>query len=145
MPVSGISADDALAYVAWLDRTKRVPRARLCSEVEWERAARGADGRSFPHGEQMTGDDANVDETYGRREGGFGMDEVGSHPVSASPFGLLDMSGNVWEITRSGDQFVMRGGGFYTDAMKTAHLANRNTITPDYRHLHLGLRICADL
>jgi len=145
MPISGISPDDALAYVAWLDRTKRVPRARLCAEDEWERAARGADGRSFPHGEQMTGDDANVDETYGRREGGFGMDEVGSHPVSASPFGLLDMSGNVWEITRSGDQFVMRGGGFYTDAMKTAHLANRNTITPDYRHLHLGLRICADL
>ena len=123
-----------------------MPGARLCSEVEWERGARGADGRSFPHGEVLTGEHANVDETYGRKEGGFGMDEVGSYPHAASPFGLLDMSGNVWEITRvAGDQYAMRGGGFVTDAKKTAHLANRNLITPAYRHLHLGLRVCADV
>ena len=145
MPVSGISPEDALAFTAWLDATGRVPGARLCSELEWERAARGADGRPFPHGDALTGEHANVDETYGRKEGGFGMDEVGSYPHAASPFGLLDASGNVWEITRaSGDQYAMRGGGFFTDAKKTAHLANRNLITPAYRHLHLGLRVCAD-
>ncbi|HLL20688.1 MAG TPA: formylglycine-generating enzyme family protein, partial [Kofleriaceae bacterium] len=146
MPVSGISPEDALAYTAWLDGSGRVPRARPCSELEWERAARGADGRSFPHGERLTGQDANVDETYGRKDGGFGMDEVGSYPHAESPFGLLDMSGNVWEIVRAAHgQYVMRGGGFFTDASKSAHLANRNVITPTYRHLHLGLRVCADV
>ncbi len=143
-PVTGISSEDAQAYTAWLDRTGRVKHARLCSELEWERATRGADGRPYPHGERLAPDDANFDATYGRREGGFGPDVVGSHPASLSPYGLVDASGNVWEITRaaSGTGVVMRGGGFYTDAT-TAHLANRQEITPAFRHLHAGLRVCA--
>jgi eukaryotic-like serine/threonine-protein kinase len=144
-PVSGISADDAIAYAAWLDRTGRVPHARLCTEVEWERAARGADGRSYPHGERLAGDDANIDETYGRRDGGFGPDAVGSHPASTSPHGLADTAGNLWEITRSlSGGFVTRGGCFYQSA-RTAHLANRQDRLPaDYRHPNIGVRICAD-
>ena len=50
LPVTGISADDAEAYAEWLGATGRVPGARLCSELEWERAARGADDRVYPHG-----------------------------------------------------------------------------------------------
>ena len=42
-PVSGVTWDDAATYAAWLDATGRVPGARLCTEYEWERAARGAD------------------------------------------------------------------------------------------------------
>src|SRR5690606_8409548 len=49
MPVSAISFKEATAYVNWLDRSGRMPGARLCTEYEWERAARGADGRNFPH------------------------------------------------------------------------------------------------
>src|SRR5262249_45269679 len=76
-PVSGISWEDARAYVEWLKRTGRVSGARLCNEREWERAARGADDRRFPHGDALMTDDANYDATYGRRTEAFGPDEVG--------------------------------------------------------------------
>ncbi len=48
LPVVGITADDAKAYAAWLSGTGRVPGARLCTDDEWERAARGSDGRAYP-------------------------------------------------------------------------------------------------
>jgi serine/threonine protein kinase/formylglycine-generating enzyme required for sulfatase activity len=142
-PVSAISPDDAQAYASWLARTRRVPRARLCSEPEWERAMRGADGRAYPHGDHLDPADANIDATYGRRDGGFGPDEVGSHPASTSPFGLHDGSGNVWEIVRSGTSFAARGGTFYSGA-DTAHLANREVFPATLRHTLTGVRICAD-
>src|SRR5262249_6591061 len=64
-PVSGIGWEDARAYVEWLRKSGRVAGARLCNELEWERAARGADDRVYPHGDQVAADDANFDETYG--------------------------------------------------------------------------------
>ncbi|KAB2889832.1 MAG: formylglycine-generating enzyme family protein, partial [Kofleriaceae bacterium] len=145
-PVSGISAEDALAYTAWLDRTGRLPRARLCTEREWERAARGVDGRTYPHGEQLAPDDANVDITYGKRDGGFGPDEVGAHPASTSMHGLADTAGNLWELTRpaSGDAYPIRGGCYYLHA-SDAHLANRQEVPSSFRHLHIGFRVCADV
>ena len=70
---------------------------------------------------------------------------MGSHPASTSPYGLVDASGNLWEMTRSiaVTGYVARGGVFYNDA-KVAHLANRQLITSTFRHLLIGLRICAD-
>ena len=144
-PVAGVSPDDALEYAAWLDRSGRVPGARLCTEHEWERAARGADAREFPHGNELWPDDANFDSTYGRKNGGYGPDEVGSHPASRSPFGVDDLVGNVWEITRSvidADQFVARGGSFY-QYRKTQMSSNRDPIAQVTRDHTLGLRICA--
>jgi formylglycine-generating enzyme required for sulfatase activity len=143
LPVSGITADDAKAYAAWLADTGKVPNARLCTELEWERGARGPDGRPYPGGERLAPDDANFDETYGRKDGGFGPDEVGAHAASDSPFGLHDTAGNVWEIVQAPNGFAMRGGGYYTGAM-TAHLANRQEIPPSFKHLHVGVRLCAD-
>lgn len=144
MPVSAITPEDAEAYAAWLDRTGRVPHARLCSESEWEYAARGVDGRSYPAGHDLAPDDANIDVTYGQNDGGFGPDEVGSHRGSLSPFGLADTAGNLWEITRGrAGGYVTRGGTFYTNAF-TAHLANRQIITATGSHVLVGLRICAD-
>ncbi|HEV7555800.1 MAG TPA: hypothetical protein VGO00_10115, partial [Kofleriaceae bacterium] len=72
-------------------------------------------------------------------------DVVGSHPASTSPYGLVDGSGNAAEIVRSGSGtgFVSRGGCYYTDA-SSAHLANRQEITSTYRHVQIGVRICAD-
>jgi formylglycine-generating enzyme required for sulfatase activity len=144
-PVSSISFEDALAYLAWLDRTGRVPGARVCTEREWERAARGADGRRYPSGEWLAPDDANHDVTYGREPGGFGPDEVGSHPRSRSPFGVDDLAGNVWEWTRSDvdpEQPSAQGGSWYQSDL-TAHAANRDVVERTQREALLGLRVCA--
>jgi formylglycine-generating enzyme required for sulfatase activity len=146
-PVSGISPADAEAYVGWLRRTGRVPGARLCTEREWERAARGADGRDFPHGSHLAPDDANFDETYGRKPAAFGPDEVGSHPASRSPFGVDDMVGNVWEITVSSlerNLTVLRGSCFY-QARRPGFSANREMVTDSIRDPTIGVRVCADV
>jgi formylglycine-generating enzyme required for sulfatase activity len=142
-PVSGISFADALAYSRWF--SSRVPGARLCREEEWERAARGADGRSFPAGDALAGDDANIDETYGRDPLGFGPDEVGSHPRSDSPVGAADMAGNVWEMTVSSrDTPALRGGSWYQGAL-TARSVNREPYEPTARDLLIGFRVCASV
>ena len=146
-PVSAVSAEDAIAYMDWLRRAKHLPGARLCSEHEWERAARGADGRAFPHGDRLAPDDANFDETYARVSNAFGPDEVGSHEASASPFGVQDMTGNVYEWTRSAitpGGVVTRGGAWYYDQISVQ--ANNRTIgEPKTRDFSIGVRVCADL
>jgi formylglycine-generating enzyme required for sulfatase activity len=141
LPVLGITATDAAGYARWLDASGRVPGARLCNELEWERGARGADGRDYPVDHVLEPDDANIDITYDRDR--MGPDEVGSHPASASPYGLLDMSGNAFEWTvadRGG--YVLRGGSYYHDR-KTADLANRNESAAELRDATAGMRLCA--
>ncbi|HET7506431.1 MAG TPA: SUMF1/EgtB/PvdO family nonheme iron enzyme, partial [Kofleriaceae bacterium] len=144
-PVAGVSYEDVVAFAAWLDRTRRIPGARLCDEYEWERAARGADARMFPAGSTLAADDANIDVTYGRDPLAFGPDEVGSHPASRSPVGAEDMAGNVWEWARSvetPDAPVSRGGGWY-NGTPSARLVNREYGEPTQRHAFIGARLCA--
>ncbi|RKH58806.1 bifunctional serine/threonine-protein kinase/formylglycine-generating enzyme family protein [Corallococcus aberystwythensis] len=145
-PVSGISWEDARAYTAWLDDTGRLPHARLCSEREWERAARGADGRDYPHGPVLAPDDANFDATYGRKPRAFGPDAVGSHPASDSPFGVADLSGNVWEwlVTDTNGTPAYGGGSFYQDAL-TARALNHGDGEPRTRFPFIGMRVCASV
>jgi serine/threonine protein kinase/formylglycine-generating enzyme required for sulfatase activity len=144
-PVSAVSYEDAVAFATWLDRTHRLPGARLCDEYEWERAARGADGRTFPSGSTLAPDDANIDVTYGRDPLAFGPDEVGSHPASRSPVGVEDMAGNAWEWTRSvetADAPVARGGSWYNQEL-SARSVNREPSEPTQRHVLMGVRLCA--
>ena len=144
-PVAAVSYDDAIAYAAYLARTGRVPGARLCDEHEWERAARGADGRTFPGGNALAPDDANIDITYGRDPLAFGPDEIGAHPASRSPIGADDMAGNAWEWTRSVETPgtpVARGGGWY-NAELSSRSVNRESGEPSERHIHIGVRLCA--
>jgi len=144
-PVAGVAAEDAEAYLAWLRLSGRVPGARLCSEAEWERAARGADAREFPHGGQLDPEDADFDETYDKNPEAMGPDEVGSHPASRSPFGVEDLCGSVFEWTISSldpGNHVVRGGSYLYDRI-TNQISNRQTPVATFRDANIGLRVCA--
>lgn len=142
-PVAGVTIADARAYAAWLDATGRVVGARLCTDAEWERAARGADDRTYPHGDQLDDDDANRDRTYGQVPMAFGPDEVGSHPASDSVFGVADLTGNVWEFVDSPPHaIIVRGGGWYQGNM-SLWATNRWAGEPQLRDVLTGIRLCA--
>ena len=94
-PVVWISWSDALAYCRWLTEvTGR--RYGLPSEAEWEKGARGDDGRIYPWGDQWDAALCNSHES-GRND----TTPVGTYPQGASPYGLLDMAGNAWDWTYS--------------------------------------------
>ena len=107
-PVTWVSLEDARAYAEWAG--KRLPR-----EWEWQYAAQGADGRIYPWGNSW---DASVVPVPDKGRSMRGPDEVDAHPAGASPFGVMDMVGNVWQWT---DEFVddhtragiLRGGSYY--------------------------------
>lgn len=144
-PVTGVTAPDVEAYTRWLDASGALPGARMCTEAEWERAARGADRRLYPLGNILDPKDANIDETYGKDRVAMGPDEIGSYPQSNSPFGLTDMAGNAFEWTTSileKDGYVARGGSFFYD-LKSAQSVNRAVVIPVFRDVGVGFRVCA--
>ena len=146
-PITGISWDDAQAYLGWLSLTGAVPGARFCSEFEWERAARGADGRNFPTGDDIEPGAANFDERHARDPEAIGPEEVGSNPDVISPFGLHDTAGNVWEWVSPSDGGavkVVRGGSFY-HARVAARVVNRSRLDGNFADGTIGLRVCAPL
>jgi formylglycine-generating enzyme required for sulfatase activity len=144
-PLAGVSAEDLKGYLGWLDRTGRLPGARLCNELEWTRAARGADDRRYPHGNGLENDDANIDMTYGIQRDARGPDAARAHPESVSPFGLFDMAGNAFEIvepvTRDLDELLIRGGSWYYSSVSTS-VANRQSFKWKLRDARVGFRVC---
>ena len=125
-------------------------RIGLPSEAEWEKAARGTDGWIFPWGNAPRADRANY--------GGATTTPVGTFDCPECPFGLADMSGNVWELTRSPYQaypfdptndrddleedalWVMRGGHF-GDPLRYVRTAARGGIDPSARRPFIGFRV----
>jgi formylglycine-generating enzyme required for sulfatase activity len=94
-PLVNVTWYDALAYAKWLAQLTGEPW-RLPSEAEWEKTARGTDGRIYPWGDVFETSRANTIEG-----GKQATTPVGSYPSGASPYGALDMAGNVWEWTNS--------------------------------------------
>jgi formylglycine-generating enzyme required for sulfatase activity len=107
-PVTWVSLEDARAYAAWAGK-------RLPHEWEWQFAAQGTDGRVYPWGDQWL--PANMPSPDPGRTM-RGPDAVDAHPQGASPFGVMDLVGNVWQWT---DEFeddhtraaIVRGGEYY--------------------------------
>ncbi|HOV31199.1 MAG TPA: SUMF1/EgtB/PvdO family nonheme iron enzyme [Anaerolineaceae bacterium] len=89
-PVSGISWNEAYAYCTWVG-------GRLPTEAEWEKAARGETMRAYPWGDEEP--NCNLANSRDDRMGACVGDTapVGSYPLGASPYGVMDMAGNVWE------------------------------------------------
>jgi formylglycine-generating enzyme required for sulfatase activity len=92
-PVVLVSLADAAAYAEWLSRKTGV-RWRLPTELEWEKAARGTDGRAFPWGAEFDPSRLNSHDA-----GPFDTTPAGVYPSGASPFGVLDAAGQVYEWT----------------------------------------------
>ena len=136
-PVVCVSWNDVVAYCAWLAKTTG-QRWRLPSEAEWEKAARGSDGRIYPWGDTFDKARCNTNES------GIGTTTpVGRYPNGASPYHVQDMTGNVWEWTsslfqpypyrkndgrenlNSTDNRVLRGGSWYDIARVRARGLSR--------------------
>jgi formylglycine-generating enzyme required for sulfatase activity len=144
-PVVGVTRDDAEAYARWYPG---VAGARLCSEREWERAARGADGRLFPQGDEVHAGDANYDESYAVDGEQLGIDEVGSFPIDQGPFGVLDQGGNVVEWvgdavdSPDGVERPVARGGLWSNAALYTRISFRG-VDGFVRSDGIGFRLCA--
>lgn len=164
-PVVAVSWTDALSYVRWLEgqlrESRETPaelarllgegwRVTLPTEAEWEKAARGTDGRIYTWGDEPRRDRANFMSE--------GTQPVGSLPCPECPHGLADMAGNVWEWTRTPFRaapynggasptdlredalWVMRGGSF-ADPERNVRAAIRGGADPGARRSFIGFRL----
>jgi formylglycine-generating enzyme required for sulfatase activity len=154
-PVTFICYDDAIAFCEWLSKLTEKPY-RLPTEAEWEKAARGTDGRIYPWGAEFEVKFCNTEES-----GIQSTTPVGQYsPDGDGPYGCADMSGNVWEwcsdwyvekyyqnspvedpmgLTESAWR-VVRGASWFSN-QRRARCAARNRFEPDNCHNHIGFRV----
>lgn len=144
-PICIINRIDALAYIAW--RSEIDQRAyRLPTSMEWEKAARGVDGRLYPWGHHF---DASFCHMRESAPGKSMPKPVGSTPTDRSPYGVLDMAGNIAEWTSTpadpaAGTYVLRGGSFNSFPLM-CRLDWHQTSPEHYRHVHYGFRMALDL
>jgi formylglycine-generating enzyme required for sulfatase activity len=145
-PVVGVTWYEAGAYCNWMSYQKK-RSVRLPAEEEWEFAARGEDGRPFPWGELFDASLANTLESERMTPV-----DAGSSLGDTSPFGILDLAGNVqdWTASRYAPlpeemvpapvMFVARGGSF-NDSVFGARASYRRAYPPGYFYSYLGFRV----
>jgi formylglycine-generating enzyme required for sulfatase activity len=156
-PRTNVNWYEAMAFCRWLS-VQLGYEVRLPTEVEWERAARGVEGREYPWGEGYESGRANINETggIGGRVGDGYLAEtaaVGVYPNGASSEGVLDLSGNVWEwclnkyehpeqihADTSAESRVLRGGSWFS-AADFACSSRRIRDDPDLRYDSYGFRV----
>jgi len=163
-PVTSVSWPEALAYCRWLQTvlstSESTPgelqalfqdgwRVTLPNEAQWEKAARGTDGRTYPWGNTPRPEAANYNASTTR--------PVGHGMCNSCPYNLSDMAGNVWELTRSRYRpypftespnldlstdalFVMRGGS-YADGANLVRTTTRGGADPGVRRPFIGFRV----
>jgi formylglycine-generating enzyme required for sulfatase activity len=168
-PAVYVSSVDAIKFCEWLSR-REGKKFRLSTEAEWEYAARGTDGRSYPWGEKLNrGDlanfaDSNTAFPWRDAEINDGYAEtapVGSFPRGASPFGIEDMAGNVWEwcldfyepykgkertnpcSNLTAGRRIYRGGSWKSRA-SSLRTTTRNFNVPEYCANDVGFRIVCE-
>ncbi|MBI3961964.1 MAG: formylglycine-generating enzyme family protein [Deinococcus sp.] len=155
-PAIDVDWNDATAFCAWLGQGSEFT-TRLPTEAEWEKAARGTDGRVYPWGDSF---DASLLNSSGSQDGFRDAAPVGQFPSGASPYGALDMAGNVWEWTSSlyqpypysaddgredpsvSERRVVRGGSFGSFA-SLVRSAARPRSDPTIRDVVTGFRCVA--
>jgi formylglycine-generating enzyme required for sulfatase activity len=146
-PVVSVRWNDAVAFCRWLTKQNGF-EVRLPSEIEWEFAARGTDGRKYPWGNEEPDDTRacfNQDWNIGRPAA------VGSYPAGRGPFGHLDLAGNVWEwcqedVTKDFRQSdivrALRGGSWFDDP-RSLLSAYRSRLPAGLRFRSVGFRVAA--
>jgi formylglycine-generating enzyme required for sulfatase activity len=166
--VEAVTWDEAVAFCRWRG-------GRLPTEAEWEKAARGPLGATWPwgerwddaranHGRRQRLSDEGADASLDASDGHEGDAPVGSFPGGASPYGVLDMAGNVWEWTDTlfvrelfaglpgsgptaagptGGERILRGGSYGTPP-SDLRAARRMPLAPTERHLTVGFRCAYD-
>jgi len=143
-PVVFVKWEDAMNYCEWVNDLLRpeIPSGlvlRLPTDVEWEKAARGIDGRKYPWGNIFGKNKCSTEES------GKGVTPVGLYsPRGDSPYGCADMAGNVWEWTYSNEKNLefrfLRGGSFNFDERR-ARCAYRLKSTISHNNF-IGFRVC---
>jgi formylglycine-generating enzyme required for sulfatase activity len=167
-PVINISWEDAMTYCQWLSQ-KIGCNFKLPTESQWEKAARGTDGRTYPWGDSLpSGNKANFADniTTPNEQNGKVYKKskyttpIGSYPEGSSPYGVLDMAGNVYEWgldwyslssspkknsrgPEKGTYRVLRGGSWYgsSQCLRTTF---RTSAKPTSRYFHIGFRLCLE-
>jgi formylglycine-generating enzyme required for sulfatase activity len=168
-PVIYVSSIEAIKFCMWLN-TREKRKYRLPTEAEWEYAARGTEGRVFPWGAKLNRGDlanfADCNTTFPWRaadidDGYAQTSPVATYPKGASPFGIEDMAGNVWEWCmdyfegyKGNDRINPRGplngtrriyrGGSWKSRASSLRGAARNFNMPDYSSNDVGFRIVCD-
>ncbi len=155
-PIVNVTWNDATAYADWMG-------VKLPTEAQWEKAARGADGRRFPWGDTWDSEKCNNIDDTSTIETRMETSQVGSYPAGASPYGAMDMLGNVYEFCSdwyqanyylspssnptgptTGTSKVMRSTAYYDNPtfLQYFYCYSRRDVTTDNYGDSLGFR-CA--